>query len=248
MKEIKEQKPDVILNMGDMGELLMGSKQEKYLDTLLNSCPHTLYILGNHDLYAYPKRIPPQAMSDYLKLLNIGIPLQKSWEDNETVFVQDDCVFCGMIGWPDFLSPRLHLPPEYYEKHCPTIDASHIDLSLGWKQYGKTQYDSFEQKLLKVAGLPQNNIIIITHYSIFESQYCISNEDISAYFFCYTIGEIVKKIAANHPTKNFYCFSAHGHEFNRNKWGSEGINIVTLGLATTYYQQDYLIFDTDKKG
>lgn len=244
MKEIKEQNPDVVINLGDMGELLLVKQSPKALTPLLHTIPTTLYVLGNHDLYANPKRPPDHAMSDYLNLLKYGIPLQKSWYDNDTIFIKDDCVFCGVIGWPDFISPRLPFPPEYYERHYPTIDAEHIDLSLGWSQYGKTQYDAFEQRLIKAAATQLNNVIVITHYSIFESQYYLGKEDISAYFFCHTIGQIVKRVASQYNNKYFFCFSAHGHEFNSGRWGTEGLNIATFGLTTTYYKQDYIMFDS----
>jgi 3',5'-cyclic AMP phosphodiesterase CpdA len=251
LTNIKSQEPDVLINVGDMGELLLqndlpgGKKAFKLMLTEME----TLYVPGNHDLYASPRMKPDDALFlfvDKLEKLGYGRPLQTKWDDSETLITKNDCVFCGCMGWPDFKNPRLPYPPQYYEKISPTVDSRYIDLMSGWLPYCESHYSAFNQKIGKAIDTGKKNIIVATHYSIFDGQYSPSGDDISAYFCCQTMGDMIKKHAQDNPDVKFYCVSGHGHEYNFGKWKQEGENIFVFGLVTTYHQQDFLIFDTEQ--
>jgi len=246
MDKMLQDKPDVVVNLGDLGEILFPTnKNLEKINCLLNTFEPTLYILGNHDLYARPPTmVPPLAMLACLNKIKYGIPLQLAWDDSKTIYIKDDCVFCGTMGWPDFVSPRLSFSPYYYERQAPTVDSTHIDLSSGWKQYTASHFEAFKIKLKKVVGLPINNIIIATHYPIFDGQHTIDGSDMSAFFFCYTIGQMIRNQAAQYPQKKFFCIAAHGHEYNCGRWIQEANNIFVYGLVTIYATQDHFTFDT----
>lgn len=245
-------KPDIFINVGDMGELLLQGGDCKNIikvfKMMLNTMK-TLYVPGNHDLYARPKLMPDDALFQFvnkLNSMNFGTPLQTRWDDAETIVEVDDCVFCGAMGWPDFTSKRLMYPPSYYEKIAPTVDSKYIDLIYGWQCSGQAHYQGFDRKLDAAFQTDKPNIVVVTHYSILEGQYVITNDDVSAYFFCETMGQMVKQHAERHPDKRVFCVSGHGHEFNLGEWKREGDNLFALGLKTTYNTQDFFMLDTEQ--
>jgi len=238
MTAIRAEHPDVVCSCGDIGEVLISD--DTTLVQELFSIQPTLFVLGNHDLYSQQKLDPINAMDECLKVLRWGIPLQMYWGDTKTVYEKNNCLFLGTIGFPDFTHPKMIMPIKYYDDGCPTIDATYINLRGGWLQYTRPLVNAFEKKLQLVDANKCSNIIIITHYSIFESQYHLNpTEDISVYFYCHKIGQLVKQAAQRNPNKKFYCVSGHGHEFNVGQWVQEG-NLFTHGLVTTYNDQKYI--------
>lgn len=241
MNQIREIQPDVICNAGDFGEVLMEGANG--IEELFSETP-TLWVAGNHDLYTRQRLIPPEAMDRLLQVVSYGIPLQKSWNDQVTFYEKDGVLFLGTIGFPDFASPKLQLPPTYYDRRCPTVDGQFMNLGNGWLQYSTTLIDAFEKKLEIINENKCKNIVILTHYPCYESQYKFNPaEDISAYFYCYRLGLIISETAKKHPKKNFYAIAGHGHSFNLGKWVQEMPNLTTHGIVTDYNQQRYITLE-----
>ena len=242
MTAIRKEHPDVVCSCGDVGEVLI-SRDFCLVEELFSINP-TLWIAGNHDLYSQERDIPPVALDRFLKVIKCGIPLQTSWTDTKTVYEKDGVLFLGTMGLCDFSHPKMMMPVKYYDARCCTIDGEYLNLKCGFVQYANTLSDAFEKKLKLVDESACKNIIIITHYSIFESQYKLSyDEEISAYFYSHGLGKIVKEVAKRNPDKKFYCISGHGHFFNRGEWISETSNIIVHGIKTDYNLQRFEVLE-----
>lgn len=242
---VRREHPDIVVNCGDIGEILTfndGATNNHILLQELFSIQPTLFVMGNHDMYTKDARYnPPQALGEFLKVMKYGIPLQTSWTDTKTAYEKDGCLFLGTIGFPCFSEPRTMMPPKYLDDGCPTIDGSFINLRGGWLQYTRPLMDAFKKKLQLVDESKCKNIIIISHYPAFLSQYNFSpNEEISSYFFNYQLGQIILEVTNRNKDKKFYVVSGHGHEYMTNKWVDLTNNLKTFGLATTYTEQNYI--------
>jgi len=238
MKLICSEKPDVVCNIGDFGEILM-SKKITLVEELF-SCQPTLYVFGNHDIYNEQYLTPPEAMDRALTKMKCGKPLQTSWKDTKTSVEMGEFLFLGTMGFPDFKHPKLMMPLPYYDDKCPTIDGTYMNLQNGWIQYTRTMVAAFEKKLALVDNSKCSTVIILTHYPIFETQYRISFVDeVSAYFYCHSIGLLVKEAAERNPGKAFYCMAGHGHEYCQGEWVEDG-NVFSHGFVTRYNEQKYV--------
>jgi hypothetical protein len=236
---IRNEHPNVVCNCGDIGEVLI-SKDMSLVQELFSIVP-TLWIPGNHDLYSRQKHTPPEGMEIFLRNMPYGIPLQKSWTDTTTVYEKDGVLFLGSILLCDFAEPRLIMGKKYYDDKCCTVDGTYMNLTGGWLQYTIPLLNAFKDKLQLVNKSKCKNVIIITHYPCFLSQYNLNpNEDISAYFYCHEAGIMIKEVADRNTDKKFYAIGAHGHEYCRGEWVQETPNLIAHGLKTTYYQQDYI--------
>lgn len=238
MTAIRKEHPDVVCNCGDIGEILIGEDMDLVQE--LFSIQPTLFVPGNHDLYSQQKYAPPEAMERFLRNMSYGIPLQKSWTDTTTIYEKNGVLFLGSILFADFADPRLVMGSKYLDAGCCTIDGTYINLRGGWLQHTRPLLDAFKKKLQLVDESKCKNVVIITHYCCFLSQYNLNpNEDISAYFYCHQAGEMIKEVANRNADKKFYAVGAHGHEYNRGEWVQDG-NLFTHGIKTTYTSQDYI--------
>lgn len=249
MQDIKGQNPDVVVNAGDIAEVMMTwgndelSKKMMWVKELF-SFPTTLWVPGNHDLYSERKCTPPIAIEKCLELFEWGTCLQQKWTDTNTYFEKDGVLFLGCIGFPDFSLPSLIMGGKYYDQGCPTVDGKHMDLTGGWLQYSVPLIDAFEKKLLMIDSSPCKNVVVITHYPCFIGQYYPNPMDeISAYFFCHRIGEMIRHAAEKNSSKQFHCIAAHGHKYNRGKWFLESENLNTHGFIADYGLQKFITLD-----
>jgi len=242
MESICKENPDVVCNVGDVGEVLM--HEDTTLVQELFSAQPTLFVAGNHDLYSQKHLNPIKAMEEWVKVMRWGTPLQTHWTDVKTVYEKDDCLFVGSILFPDFSHEKMIMPIKYYDLGCPTIDATYINLKGGFLQYTRPLLEAFEKKLQLINKSKCKNVIIISHYPCFISQYKLNpTEDISVYFYCHSAGLMIKKVAERNLEKNFYCISGHGHNFNIGQFIQETPNITTHGFVTDYDQQRYITLE-----
>ena len=244
---------DILVNLGDITN---GRIHTKYygLDRLLGN-KTILYLLGNHDLWSPPfdkSRVPNEAFRWVIKWLSQypAQPLETSFADHDTFWNdntgKDECCIIGTIGFPDFEHPIYLYQKQMYDIRCCTNDGKYMDLSKGFLVHTKRMIASFEARLQKALAFSESkNIIIATHYSIFENQYKLSTDDISAYFFCHTLGEMVRKYARENPNRKFWCFSGHAHEYSKGKLFTESDNLAGMGLLAEYSKLAYVIIDTD---
>lgn len=240
--DIKNENPDIMCYLGDFGEMLL-HEDMSLVQELFNIQP-TLYVMGNHDLYSQQDLNPIEAMNEALNVLRYGIPLQTSWQDIITSYEKDEVLFLGTIGFPDFTHPKLLYPTQSYNYTFPTIDATYINLQKGWLFYTDLLLKAFKKKLQIIDKRNCKNIVILTHYPIFESQYRLNvNEDISNCFYCHSLGVMISETAKKHLDKQFYCIAAHGHQYNINRWFDITNNIKTFGFVTDYGREDYEILE-----
>jgi len=243
MSLIKKETPDIILNLGDTGEIML-SNDTTLIEKLFSIQPH-LFLLGNHCLYGQQDLNPIEAMDAALKKFRWGTPLQRNWCDTTTTYEKDGVLFLGVIGWPDFGGPNLPYPKTYYDcRFSATIDSSYINLRQGWLKYTQPMLDAFDIKLQLINNSKCNKVIIITHYPIFTSQYKLNvNEEISNYFFCNTLGEMVKYAAQINPNKKIWAIAGHGHNYCTGQWFDLTNNLTTFGFVTDYDIQRFEILD-----
>ena len=247
---LEEEKPDVFCIGGDLCNAGM-KENPPSLHKILSFHPKTLFVLGNHDLWAdgmrkRPKMDPDTALvKQQDKFFKWGVSLEKSSVDLDTIYVDGNCVFVGAMGFPDFKSPRLTNPVEYYDRNGCTNGIIYIRLSLGWLRYTLPMQEAFFARLDKALAIDAKNIIVMTHYSVFESQCRFTGEYISAYFFNYTMGQHILEKAKEHPKKKFWCLSGHSHEYCRGILGMEAENVYIFGLSTYYEQLSMMSFDPD---
>jgi predicted phosphohydrolase len=249
--KIASEQADITINLGD---LTNGRLYDHHpgLNGLLGS-PSTLYVLGNHDLWSPPfarNRKPNEAFLYVSRSWSKypAIPLERSFSDTATLWRDEgkSCCVVGAMGFPDFEHPLFVLPKKTYEtRHC-TNDGTYIDLSRGWLVYTRRMVASFEKRLEHALSFGDRDVIVATHYPILESQYRLSRDDISAYFFCQTMGTIVKRHAAGHPDRRFWCFAAHAHDYCRGTLTAEMDNLVGMGLVADYGTLAYVVIDTEK--
>lgn len=249
-KHVASHNPDFSINLGDMSNGRVWSR-DTTLDIILQS-ERDLYVFGNHDLWSPHERSRLPIDKSFLEAVKRyknfpATPLELSIDDADTVWTNDSlgCSVVGTIGLPDFAHPRFVMPCDYYNKKHLTNDGSYIDLSAGWIAYTNRLLPAFNMRLNKALELPSRDIIVGTHYPIFDGQYRLSGDDISAYFFCYRAGQMVLEAAKAHPDKRFWCVAAHAHDYNRGVLVQEASNVVSYGLVADYGRLSFAIFDTD---
>jgi hypothetical protein len=241
--QIWSEKPDVFLNLGDLGEGQNGP-HAGYKILLDNS----LFVLGNHDLWRWDKLTPPDAMADTLKRLQWGIPLETSWTDNQTIHVVKDHVFVGTMGFPDFDHPDLaEYPKSHWDKNSATNDVRFMNITQGWQTYTLPLQDAFSLRLKKAFATDAKHVIVATHYPIFDEQAIHGKDDVYIwpFFFNWTIGQQVLQLAKEHPDKMVWCFAGHSHEFCSGLFTMVAENVYSYGFVTSYEILKYKIFDTE---
>lgn len=244
MKDILNEKPDIVCNLGDIGEVLMYD-DISLVQELLDSRIPTVFILGNHDLYNKQELDPVHAMNEVLDTrIRCGMPLQTHWQDSTNIYEDGDCLFIGTIGFPDFNDPKLIFPKQYYDVRFPTSDGTYINLKKGWLAYTDMMLKAFTKKLMLINHSKCKNVIILTHYPCFKSQYHLNvNDEISPYFYCHDLGQMIIHSAELNPDKKFFCVAGHGHNYNVGKWFDMTNNIKTLGFVTEYGREDYNVLE-----
>jgi hypothetical protein len=251
MELVLAEKPDVFCVIGDMGDGLAGA--DPLYRILLGKHPTTFFVLGNHDLYRHPSRKlpPPEAFAINLKHFAAGTPLEHSWDDTETIHTIADCVLVGSIGWPDFDHPLIRDRKTDYDRNvddwnAATIDHTYIDLTRGWLNFTPPLQKAFAKRLTKAFAQSCATIVVLTHYPIFPGQCVLSPHDLTVwpYFFNWTMGREVLRLARRHPAKRVWCFAGHSHDYCSGKATQEAPNVFAYGHKTDYGQLRYAVFDT----
>ena len=249
---------DLFLVGGDICTIRQHQKRHtRAAAELLSFHPKTLAVLGNHDLWDDEGTYrPPDGMKIALEnMMNAGtnlsshVFLEKKWDDDETVATLDDgvIVVVGSMGFPDFEASLYKDRADYLNRaqHF-TRDVDFMNLYDGFLVHTTVMQAAFEKRLLKALGLPCKDIVVLTHYPILEGQRGPSRDDIGAYFFNWTMGNMVKKAAVEHPEIHFTVLAGHAHEYCHGVWEAELPNLVCYGFKTDYYHQKLGFFDLSK--
>ena len=251
MDLVLAEKADAFCVLGDLGDGMAGADPNYQI--LLGKHLPTLFVLGNHDLYCHPrtKQPPPEAFTSSLKHFVTGKPLERSWDDTVTINTIGDCVFVGSIGWPDFEHPLIRDRKTDYDCsvdswNAPTIDPQYIDLTRGWLDFTLPLQKAFTKRLTKAFAQPCSTVVVLTHYPILPGQCVLSPHDLTVwpYFFNWTMGREVLRLAHRHPAKRIWCFAGHSHDYCSGKVAQEAPNVMAYGHITDYGQLRYAVFDT----
>ena len=242
--EIYQKHPQAFLHLGDIGE-----GQQFFNPAYQAMVEDSLYVLGNHDLWRRNYQTPPLAMNSTLKMLG-GTPLETKWEDTKTIKKIKDCTFVGSIGFPDFKHPALKdFEPEFWELNPRTNDTRFIDITAGWLAYTIPLQNAFFKRLRKAFKEDTKSIVIATHYPILSQQTKMNmsyeEKQIWPFFFNWTIGQYVLKLAENHIDKKVFVLSGHSHEYCSGRVDQILDNLFCYGMTAEYDILRYKLLDTD---
>jgi len=225
-------------------------KQNRAVQSLLKIHRRTYFVLGNHDLWSFGldrKQQPDEAFAKHMGLyFKWGIPLETSWKDDtSTVQRHKSAAFVGSIGFPDFMHPGFTKDKAYYDFNGCTNDINYMKMSLGFLHYTIPLQEAFFKRLGLAAASDARDVVVLTHYCIFDDQGQVSGDDVAAYFFNHTMGQQVLKTAKEHPEKRFWCLAGHSHEYCAGRLKMSAENVYSFGLVTDYHHKHIFFFDTD---
>jgi hypothetical protein len=158
----------------------------------------------------------------------------------------------GSIGWPDFEHPLIRDRKAFYDRNVDPSDAAtndprYIDLTGGWAEHTPALQRAFGLRLKKAFASRQSTVVVATHYPILPGQAKLDPYDqmMWPYFFNWTMGRAVLRLARRHPDKQVWCFAGHSHDFCSGKITKEAPNLYAYGHNTHYSQLRYAVFDTE---
>jgi 3',5'-cyclic AMP phosphodiesterase CpdA len=260
LAEIEKEKPDVFLVGGDICSIGCSKSAKSAAARLLTTHPQTLFVLGNHDIWAIggydDPETPPKGMASALRQLKQKLPkentvelkpLEKTWLDKGTCIEIGDTLFVGSMGFPDFEASHFRLHKDLYDKNGGrfTNDANYMDVSKGFLAYTLPMQEAFQTRLDRALAKSQaKQVVVLTHYPILEGQRAPGGvDDVGAYFFNWTMGQMVKKAALEHPDRQFIALAGHAHEYCSGAWISELPNLGCYGFKTTYTSERLAFFE-----
>ena len=245
-KKIENAKADACVGLGDMDSGL--HPESDHVNHLLRLHPYTVWVLGNHDLWNSTGQNPSEAMAAAVRRLKNGNPLETSWS-NGLVLSHHGVTFIGSMGFPDFQHPRLLalFPKEYYDKRSATNDSRYINLKGGWLKYTNRMQKAFEKRLQEAFAGQDDLIVVATHYPILEAQSALrtNDEGIWAYFFNWTMGQMVLAQAEKHPKKKVLCLAGHSHEYCTGLLQEVAPNVWAYGAQGSYNKIMFWLFNTE---
>lgn len=243
---------DVFCIAGDISEVSFNTECYKDTENLLKLHKNTIFVLGNHDIWnttehRYGLLDPIEAMTKHMELyFKGGFPLETKWEDEETIVQNGGVTFVGSMGFPDFCHPYFNVFKNMFNKNGTTNDISYIKiLHLGWLYYTDKMMNCFKKRLEKACKTGDKTIVVLTHYAIFDNQVYLINDDVSPYFFNYTMGRYVLEFAQQYPDKNFICICGHSHDFCMGEIRKSANNVFVYGHKNDYQKLMVTTIDTD---
>lgn len=262
-------KIDLVLIAGDTIQGTIASIDELESAIELLSMDNLKFCMGNHDIWQpnpdvikwsngleeYQNeelQLPPV---NYLKTLKtLGEASKNILEkditsDDSTYFKIDDCLIVGTLGWPDFLHPYYISSEKFYDKNPATNDQYHIDLSQGYQIHTQKMIEMFEKRIKKAVEENKDckNLIVVSHYPCFESQSTMKNDYSSPFYFCHTLGQVIRSVAEDASLK-ILAVAGHAHVYNRGQMLPITDNIQTIGVKTDYMKCDGYIVNLNKDG
>jgi predicted phosphohydrolase len=245
---LEENKPDILLIAGDISQGANDGNNPA-IKAVLTANPSTYFVMGNHDVWSGPhiKLDPPTAMERNLREhYGFGIPLERSWIDEETFYAVGDTAIVGSMGFPDFQHPHFKPLIRRLNMGGTKGDMSNMKIvPLGWLHYTYQINRAFRVRLEKAVNSGAKRILVVTHYSNFEGQCMVVNDEVSPYFFNQTAGRDILELARKNRGVTFWCVSGHSHEFARGDLKMEEENVYVYGCVGGYGKLHMYTFDTE---
>jgi predicted phosphodiesterase len=211
LKRLSAQEIDAILIAGDIGE---ADSLETYLASIEQACKVPVYfVLGNHDYYRGSIRHVRKKLQSFL----LHHP-RLIWLNTANIISLNESL--ALIGHDSWADGRLG---DYWNS---TVRLN--DFVLIGEFLGKTQQQDLEimQALAQEAArhfeayLPQalmrhSKVIILTHVPPFAEatwhQGQMSSPEWMPFFSAKIVGDVIKKIMADHPQHKAVVFCGHTH-------------------------------------
>jgi predicted MPP superfamily phosphohydrolase len=270
-KYIVKNNVDLVLIAGDTLQGTMTTKPELEAAIELLSTENVKFVFGNHDLWQrHPDvikwsngleefvgdgdelQLPPV---NYLKTLKTLGDADKNilekdiTSDSSTYFKIDDCLVVGTMGFPDFLHPHYISSQVYFDRTAVTNDQYHVDLSKGYQVHTEKMIGMFEKRIKKAVEENKDckNLIVVSHYPCFESQSSMRNDYSSPYYFCHSLGQVIREVADD-ASLRILAVAGHAHVYNRGQMLPITDNVQTIGVKTDYMMCDGYIVNLNKDG
>jgi len=235
---------DALVVLGDIDSGIHPNPEGS--NALLSLHPYTVFVEGNHDLWNVQDLTPPEALARALKRTSSGKPLETAW-DNGCVVHHKGITFVGSMGFPDFKHPRLVKKMTWYDIRCSTNDARFMDIRNGWRKHTVVMEKAFLKRLKEAFASATGDLIVATHYPILDAQSTLreGDEPMWAYFFNWTMGQQVLKLAEKYPKVRVLCLAGHSHEFCTGELAQVTKNVWAYGAQGQYGRIPMWLFDTD---
>ncbi len=213
-KKVKETGADAALVTGDISE---GDRIIRHLTDMQNGIGMPLYfVLGNHDFY----RSSVHDVRRRVKDMCAANPLLH-WLRETVVELTPNTALVGVDGWADAKRGLPHLGrlgmadwqliEEY--KHAQAMYSVQTRMQLA-DQLGKLEAIALQMPLTEAAK-KYKRVIIATHIPPFkEATWHMgkhSDDDWLPWFSCIQVGEVLSRVAEEHPTVEFVTYCGHTH-------------------------------------
>lgn len=231
MAEVRAMSAQALLVSGDIGE---APDLEGWLDVMATQagCP-VYFVLGNHDFYhetIAEVRATAMVLSQrYARLCWLGA--------GEVVELTPHTALIGHDGWGDArlgdaLTSRVMLADFHAIRDFVGLDKQALIEAL--RRLGEEAADVLERSLLEAIGRGYLQIKLLTHIPPFaeacwhEGQH--SDEEWLPYFSCGAVGEMLRRVMAEHGEVQVHVLCGHTHSAGEAQIAQ---NIrVTTGAAT----------------
>ncbi len=209
---MEREEPDLVVIAGDLGNPL--HMYEQCL-ACFSTLPCTVAVLpGNHDLWASNGQTSRQL---YEKMLPEATRQSgMHWLEDVPLVLENGIAVAGGIGWYDYSArdPQLDQSDDDIAECKPryAMDASKIDWAWTDQEFAATCRHRLQRQLLRLEEDEEvNQVLVVTHVPIFESQIERRPEDQdwskgTPYFGHLTLGESLRGFP-----KLRYVVSGHTH-------------------------------------
>lgn len=210
-QEMIEQNPDAILIGGDIGN---GVNSLAYLKRLTELFQKPLYfVLGNHDFY----------YSSIKKIRQMARFACDEWKEthyltrNGVVELTSSTALIGHDGWADGRSGNFLDSTVMLNDYLLIDELKNLTLASRQKmlnQLGSEAADELRPVLLK--ALEQyEQVLILTHAPPFRESCMykgrVCDENWAPHFVCQSVGEMLREVLSQFPTKQVLVLCGHSH-------------------------------------
>lgn len=211
LSALREQKPDVLLLGGDLGE---ASSVCDYLASISSAVPMPIYfVLGNHDYYGGSISEVRAAVTTVARRIDNLHYLP----DTDLVSLTPDLGLVGHGGWGDARFGNFDKSPIVLNDHVLIRELAGLsgpDLKAELRSLGDDAADHV-RAVLEIALRRHRHVFFLTHVppfleaSVHEGR--PSNDDWAPHFACKAVGDVLLNAMSAHPDRSLTVLCGHTH-------------------------------------
>jgi 3',5'-cyclic AMP phosphodiesterase CpdA len=243
---LKEQRPDLMVLAGDMGEPL--DLFEQGLRTFQGVAEHRAIVAGNHDVWHRTGEHTSQELWE-TALPQIAFQYGYHWLEYRNL-IMGSLGICGTVAWYDYSGrhPNINLDENAYEQIKASIsnDGRFIDWPWTDREFAGQVGAQFGQRLRMLQQSPEiTDILVITHVPLYRESLRIYETDeqhiANAYYANLPLGRVVLKY-----DKVRAVFSGHVHvDRHYTVVRENGLPLAVYGIPSDYGAPAALIWDSE---